>query len=81
MALELAVLGALGAVAARAGVVTPVLDQAAVWLYADALPSGAVKPAEAGALAQALALNAAPSVPHELCLGSVRALRGFLAEG
>ena len=77
-ALELGVLGALDAVAARAGLSAPTLDQAAVWLYTDALPTGAVQPEEAGALAQALALAAAPAVPLELCTRTVRALQRLL---
>jgi len=76
-ALELAVAGALGVIATREGLVPPAIEAAAVWLYADALPSGAVQPAEAGVLGQALALTSAPSVPHELCVASVRALRAL----
>ena len=76
-ALELAVVGALGVIANREGLVPPAIEGAAVWLYADALPAGAVQPAEVGTLGQALALTSAPSVPHELCVASVRSLRAL----
>ena len=76
-ALELAVVGALSAVADRAGLLPPSVESAAVWLYADVLPAGAVQLDEAALLGQALALVSAPSVPHELCASSVRALRAM----
>lgn len=65
--MELLASAMLAAAAAKAGLAQiPAMEDAGVWIYAQALSRGVVSPDQATALMRCLALARAPSVPEEL---------------
>ncbi len=64
---ELLTSAMLSAAAARGGLSQPPIPQeAAVWIYSEALPKGILTPEQATALLRASALSQAPSMPRSL---------------
>lgn len=66
-ALDLATTAMLHAVASKAGLAAPPpLDQAAVWLHAEIVPSGQISPEAVLSISRGLALGAVAEIPAEL---------------
>ena len=82
-ALSMGTAAMLHAVAGVAGQPPPPAETAAVWLYAEVLPSGLIRPDQAATIGRGLSLAAAGEIPPKLArdvLDDARKLVGELGE-